>query len=275
MTIQTVLVTGPTRSAQAYVEAAEKAGWRAKRWDLLTIEGTGLRLDQHVDGLPDCIAVTSSNALPALEDAQTRIPELVTALFACVGTRTAERARSLGFQLAFEPARDAADLAETLLQRLDPASAVLWPRGSLAVELGLLLANAGHRVTDPIVYEARPTNTPPPDGAFEADAVLLTSPSAVAAYVARRPEQPGRSGYLGRGHEDGRESVQPPAARTVIAIGATTTRAIQAHPGLFDAILTLEKAAPEAFAKLLKTLGAEGSGLDASRNTPPSEDAAG
>lgn len=229
----TVLVTGPVQRIEEYVAAAEEAGWRAAAWPLIEIEPTDVDIVGLIDGLPDLVCVTSGHALDALERTLERLPELRTVPLACVGTKTGGAARRLGFELASEPADDAESLAAALLESFDEhgsSKTFLWPRGSLSHGLGEALAQAGHTVLDPVVYEPRNTEGAPPVPVDSVRAVLLASPSAARALRGRELDW---------------------GATAAIAIGRTTAGSLGDHPELFDAILTLERPAPEAFAATL------------------------
>ena len=69
MTAPTVLLTGPIGNETRWLAAAREAGWNAVSFPLLEIHDLDANLVDRVDGLPDWIAVTSSNALGALERA--------------------------------------------------------------------------------------------------------------------------------------------------------------------------------------------------------------
>ncbi|MFT5048685.1 MAG: uroporphyrinogen-III synthase [Chlamydiales bacterium] len=233
---RTVLVTGPAHDLQGWVSAAESAGWRGLPRPLIKIHPTDVDLVALIDGLPDWICVTSSNALDSLERASRRMPELLTASFSCVGSRTQERARALGFKPALPASPDANTLALSLIDTLSPASRVLWPRGSLSSWLGDELKRAGHSLLAPVVYETRPlTGAATLDGVESARAILLASPSAVRAYADRV-----RAGGS--------------ATPLTLAIGQTTALALDEHASMFENVRVLEHPTTTAFAALLRAL---------------------
>ncbi len=224
-----VLVTGPIGRAEAYADAARAAGFDALVCELLVIRPRAL------DGavLPatvDLVCATSKHALHALANVP-RVPA------AAVGEETAERLRELGFALALPAARDAAELALALAAHLGshrPPATVFWPRGALSDALARDLRARGIAVVDPIVYE---TVAVPDVVLPEVELVFLASPSAVRAFAALAPGGTGAGAPIG------------------IAVGATTTAAMRGADARFAAILTLERPAPDALARVLRQLG--------------------
>lgn len=220
-----LLLTGPVQGREDYADAARAAGWDVVEHPLIEVRCLDLDPDLLSVFPPHWVAITSSNALPALTALRASFEGVP---FACVGESTAGRLRQLGFEVALGPARDAAELAERLVAAVDPdrrpGTRVLWPRGSLAVELGERAQKAGFRVVDAVVYETRPSpsNEPLP----RADAVFLASPSAVRRYM-----------ELVRLVDDD--------APVGIAIGATTLRAMSQRAGdRFGKLVQLEAPAP-------------------------------
>lgn len=234
-----ILVTGPVQSLEDYAAAARESDWEAVELPLLEIRPRELDPAdlpaELLTGAPDLICITSSNALDALATLAERWPGVRCAV---VGEATAARVAQAGFELAGEPAPGAAQLAERLVAELPAGAHVLWPRGSLAHDLGATLRAAGLCVTDPVVYATlpRPVDGPVP----AADAVLFASPSAVRRWL--ELEQANES------EEDG----SPP---TAIAIGPTTLDAIHALPeGTFPAVLSLLEPSPAALRSCLESL---------------------
>lgn len=230
-----LLLTGPVNGREPYADAAREAGWESVDWPLLEVHSRDL--DPHLIELdpPDWVAVTSSNALPAL--AAMRVT-LGTVSFACVGERTAERLRQLGFELGLEPAKDADELVQRFLGALAPtaraAVRVLWPRGSISNDFGAQLNAGGIGVLAPIAYETRPCAHEGP--LPTTDAVFLASPSAVRRYV-----------ELVRFIDAG--------GPRAVAIGKTTLDAIGKYaPDHFRASSALPRAEPAALASCLREL---------------------
>ena len=231
--MQRILITGPIDGTERYAEAARSAGWQALEQSLLAIR----HLDPDPERLgappPSWVAVTSSNALPAL--AGLRV-ELAGASFACVGERTTQRVAQLGFRVAVGPARDAAALAEDLARAMVPGerARVLWLRGSLSSELAERARSLGVEVAEAVVYETVELAELPPLPAV--DAVFFASPSAVRRYT-----------ELVR-FVDGR-------APRAVAIGATTLRALEERAGdHFAAIDGLAAPRPDSLQSLLERL---------------------
>jgi len=235
-TARTVIVTGPVHDLDPWVGAAESVGWTALARPLLEIQATGIDIVDLIDGLPDWICITSTSALAALDHAVQRMPELLTARFSCVGERTQERAKALGFKPALPASRDANAMAALLIDSLDGAARVLWPHGSRSSWLGDELESAGHSVLAPIVYQTQPVNDHEAlAGSGSAHAILLASPSGVRAYV---------------------DKIQAGVAPipVILAIGQTTARALDEHASMFENVRVLGKPTPASFAALLGEL---------------------
>lgn len=217
-----ILITGPLSNLDAYALAAVRAGWEPVVFPLLEIRHNRLCPWREPLRSPDWICITSQNAVPPLEVERERLAGVPCA---AVGARSAEALRTLGFQVAIEGARTAKELLSRLLDRLVLPSLVLWPRGSRSDELARGLREAGADVHDPVVYETIERA----DGASlpQAEAILLSSPSAVSAYARRV-----------HGGE--------PASGSAIAIGPTTLGALTTGDGpAFLRTEMLEEATPE------------------------------
>jgi len=227
-----VLVTGPVTRIDPWVEAATEAGWRATAYPLVQIEAAGGDLVEHIDGLPDWVAITSSNALPILERTARIVPELLTVRTVVVGDITADKARAIGFKIALTPAPRATELANTLLEHAAAEERVLWPRGSASDELAERLRAERMRVADPIVYETVPIvrEAAPP----HADAIFFASPSAVDSWRALSANE------------------QPAVA---IAIGSTTLSALKDDSAAaFSTTLSLPDPRPTDLSAMLRAL---------------------
>ena len=184
--VWTVLVTGPVSGMDRWCAAASEAGWNAVPYPLLEVRTVeGVEVIAPDSPLPDWIAITSSNALPALAQALAARPDLAGVRFVAVGQATAEEAVSLGLPEPMIPApgaQDAQGLARTLTSNAARGDLVLWPRGDRAQELGNTLRASGLEVQDPVVYrtEMLPMSAEPP----HTDVVFFASPSAVEAWNA-------------------------------------------------------------------------------------------
>ncbi|MEL6479721.1 MAG: uroporphyrinogen-III synthase, partial [Pseudomonadota bacterium] len=78
----------------------------------------------------------------------------------CVGDRTAEVARGLGFGLCLSASGRSADLIQ--LARQSGLRRFIYPRGrDVSVDLAQALEAAGHRVHQAVVYAAVPAGPPP------------------------------------------------------------------------------------------------------------------
>ena len=227
-----VLVTGPVAGLEAWVAAAGEAGWRATSFPLVEISATDAGALDAGAPVPDWIAVTSANALPALAQSVLAHPELREVPLCCVGEASARRAAELGLPEARVPApgaQDAEGLAATLIAHAAPGARVLWPRGDRAALLGELLAAAGLIVDAPAVYRTVlvELDQEPP----EADAVFFASPSAVRAWRAE-------------------ERAAAPAA---IAIGWTTYDVLDLVAHRFSMVLPLATPSIASFQECLRS----------------------
>lgn len=227
-----VLITGPASGLERWAKAAEQVGWRAETLPLVTIEETGNEVLSADADLPDWVAITSANALPALARAALARPALSQQPLVCVGQATAERAMELGLpepRLPAPGAQNAAGLAATLLEHATPGERVLWPRGDRSRDFGQRLEQAGLLVQDPVVYHTTllPLEREPPS----TDAVFFASPSAVCAWRAE-------------------ERTALPAA---IAMGWTTYDALEPLAERFSMILPLATPSLASFQDCLQS----------------------
>lgn len=177
-----VLITGPLRGRPGWIEAAATAGWEAHEYPLLQVvpKNPGAWPAQS----PDWIAITSSSAIPALEAAAARDPELKAVPLAVVGEASAERLYQAGWTPRIVPpagASHAHGLADAIIAEAPPGARIAWPHAARATELGELLMEAGFEVEAPVVYDVEPVQHegPPP----RTDAVFFASPSAVQAWL--------------------------------------------------------------------------------------------
>jgi uroporphyrinogen-III synthase len=135
------------------------------------------------------VAFTSKRAPRALRRAAPDlIPELATKPAAAVGPATADAARRDGFDVQLVGDGGGEALASALAPRLRPGDAVLHPCGrERRDEFAAALERAGARVVPFVVYamDEVPANEAPPLPEEPPSAVVLTSPRAVRAYVAR------------------------------------------------------------------------------------------
>jgi uroporphyrinogen-III synthase len=226
-TTPTVLLTGPVDRLPEWADAVRAIDWEPFEWPLVQIVPRTVDLVEVIDGLPGHIAITSHHALDALDHATRNLPELLTVPLGVVGARTAEAAERVGFKITPDPAENAKELARAIIVESAPGTQVLWPRGSLAHEFGVLLEDAGLEVTNPVVYDTEPVaheGAPPP-----VDVVFFASPSAVRAFAAG---------------ENWASTARP------VAIGATTLAALIEHGA--DSASALPEPTPEALVERLR-----------------------
>jgi uroporphyrinogen-III synthase len=229
-----VLVTGPVERIADWSSAAQRAGWEPIEFPLLEIARCPVDISALFGSVArfDWICVTSSNAIPFVEEALASRPELFDAALAVVGESSAGRLMEIGMAPSIEPAASAAELFEALKTQVTAETTLLWPRGNLSDALARELRSVGCTVADPIVYETRALER---RVAPKCDAVFFASPSAVRAW-----------------HEGVPSSHEP---RLAIAIGPTTLDALYAETDArFDRLQSLSAATPDAFAHALAHL---------------------
>ncbi|MBY8977343.1 uroporphyrinogen-III synthase [Rhodobacteraceae bacterium NNCM2] len=148
-----VLLTRPLADSRRLAEALEDDGIDCLIWPL-----TEIRPVEPEEGFPlgvRGLLVTSAHGIRAFAalDKRRDLPVL------CVGDRTAEVARGLGFGMVLSANGDAEALA-----RLAPGTGIrhfLYPRGrETAHDLTAMLAPGGQKVTEAVVYEAAPAGPP-------------------------------------------------------------------------------------------------------------------
>lgn len=149
-----VLLTRPLAESRALAERLADDGIDSEIWPLTAIRPTmeSVRLPPTVDGL----LVTSAHGIRALASLSPRrdLPAL------CVGKRTAEVARGLGFSGAIAAGGDAQALAA--LAAGSGLRHFFHARGKdTAADLPALLRAGRQRVTEAVVYSAEETGPPP------------------------------------------------------------------------------------------------------------------
>ena len=165
-----ILLTRPEADSREVAEELAGIGLSSRTWPLTRIERVPGPADppEGTDGL----VFTSGNAVRAfaVTCAGRELPAL------CVGARTAELARGLGFA----DVRSADGDAEAL-SRLAAGSGLrqlFHPRGrDSRADLAALLSPAGARVADKVLYAAEPTGPPPPEiaAAFAAGEIRVVT----------------------------------------------------------------------------------------------------
>lgn len=179
----TVLVTRPEPGATATATALAAEGHTPILSPCLRIETVPLSLRR----LPDAIAITSSQALPALAAAADEAARGVP-VFA-VGDATAARARDAGFADVTSAAGTAKDLAALIAARMTPGSHVLLAVGARrSLDLARHLRGAGLVVIRRIAYRTDPAESlsGPALAALREgsiDRILLFSPASAASFA--------------------------------------------------------------------------------------------
>ncbi|MEM1275260.1 MAG: uroporphyrinogen-III synthase [Pseudomonadota bacterium] len=178
MSLGPILLTRPLADSKRLAALLEEDGIESLIWPLTRIEPVALSdpLPKGIDGL----LITSGHGIRAFAslDARRDLPVF------CVGQRTAEIARSLGFAMVLNAEGDGAALARFAAGA--PCRHFFYPRGrEVSHDLARLLAPGGKRVTDRVVYEALATGAPaaPVEAAFATGAF-----SAVTLWSARNAE---------------------------------------------------------------------------------------
>lgn len=170
-----VLLTRPLDDSRRIAGMLEADGIDSLIWPLTEIRPVApdSTIPLGIGGL----LITSAHGIRAFAalDKRRDVPVL------CVGTRTADVARSLGFALVLSADGDGEALA-----RLAPGTGIrhfLYPRGrETSHDLAAMLARGGQRVSDMILYEA--TQTGPPAAPIRS-ALLSGRVSAVTLWSAR------------------------------------------------------------------------------------------
>jgi uroporphyrinogen-III synthase len=172
-----VLVTRPTEQAFRTVKRVLALGHQPVLAPVLEIVPTGAAIP---DGVFDFVIATSAQAFAGW----TPLPALREVPIACVGEKTAEAARMLGFTVEITAPR-ANILAERLTVGNGPKSVLYLAGRERKPLLEDCLRAAGWRLDIAETYEARPVAVWPPEVATslnrgEIDAVLHYSPRSAA-----------------------------------------------------------------------------------------------
>src|SRR5918994_3611027 len=175
-----VLITRPQADAEALARTLEALGHDVLIEPLLTIEQ--LAVEPALEGV-QAIALTSANAVPALNEACMALP-----LFA-VGDATAAAARRAGHAEVEQSDGDAASLARLIAATCTPALGPILHLAGTEVRPSLAegLSEAGFEVVRQAVYraDAAPRLSPTAEAALRAgvDAVLLFSPRTARIFA--------------------------------------------------------------------------------------------
>lgn len=177
-----VLLTRPRGQAEATARRLAAIGHEALVAPLTTI---AISDAPPPEGPFDAVLLTSANALPALSRVRDRF---VGAPILAVGTRTAEAARSAGFDGVADAGGDARALVDLVTALLPGGGRLLHATGrDRKAEPARSLAARGYEVSTWECYEARAVLKLPPEaaealGAGRVDAVLHYSRRSAASF---------------------------------------------------------------------------------------------
>jgi len=228
-------LTGPAtlRAATKWIEAVEAtATWTPIHCPLVRVVGQRIE-PARVAVLPAMVAVTSQNAIPALERLWEERTDVREAPHAAVGLSTARSLREKGVDPVIVGGKDesgSASLASAIVSATQPGERILWPRGGLASDLREHLVVAGRLVDDPLAY--RTERVPEVILPEDLDAAFFASPSAAQAWL-RKGDAP---------------------RVTAIAIGATTQAELATYYSRFQRLIRLPRPSPDALVSALATL---------------------
>ncbi|MEM8790461.1 MAG: uroporphyrinogen-III synthase [Pseudomonadota bacterium] len=154
MTRGLVLLTRPLADSKRVAEIMEADGIPSLIWPLMRI--TPVEIQNPIPPGIDGLLITSAHGIRAFASLNQRrdLPVL------CVGGRTAEIARGLGFGMVLSAEGDAEALAR--LANGTPCRHFFYPRGrDVSHDLETMLKPSGKRVSEQVVYAAVPAGDPP------------------------------------------------------------------------------------------------------------------
>lgn len=230
-----VVLTGPAseRAAKRWIDAVHTVpGWTPLHFPLVRIVGHAIDA-RRVRVVPNMVAVTSQNALPALKRLWEERSDVREAPHAAIGVATARAMRALGVDpVIVGEAGDegAVELAKLIARRTDDGQTILWPRGDRATELREQLVLAGRLVDDPIAYRTEDVEGSVLPG--RVNAAFFASPSAVQVWL-RTPDAP---------------------RVAAIAIGQTTHAELAPEYARFTRIMRLARPTPKSLGDTLQQL---------------------
>ena len=145
-----VLITRPEDAARSLKRDLEAKGYATLVEPLLTIEPLGPMVAPSDD--LQALALTSANAVPALNEEARRLPVFT------VGKATAEAARAAGCARVVAGDGDAAELAALITERCRPENGAILHLSGEVVREGLreILSDRGFEVRREVVYRALP-----------------------------------------------------------------------------------------------------------------------
>jgi len=184
-----LVFTGPgtARAAAPWRAAAERRGWRTELRPITRTVPVEIAAGAVDRAPPAWVAVTSPNALPALQRLWQGRPELRLVPHAALGAALGKRLAEAGVEPALVAAgsgiADASALATEIVAASTTGDRVLWPRGERAEDLRDALVGAGRYVQAPIAYRSeRSAEFRPPEAAA---AVFFASPESAGAWLER------------------------------------------------------------------------------------------
>lgn len=146
-----VLVTRPLHDAQRTASLLTARGYEAVIDPVLAVEPVAFDLPDAIDA----VTITSANVFRAVPQ-RSLAPLFALPLFA-VGAHSAAAARAFGFQDTHAAGGDAHSLARLLIDRLPPATRLLYLAGAeRAQDLAALVRSAGIEVETRVAYRAVP-----------------------------------------------------------------------------------------------------------------------
>jgi uroporphyrinogen-III synthase len=149
----TVLITRPETPALALASLLQARGYETAIEPLLTIVSTNIPRPQDKT---DLVMITSGNACGALEQHLGLIDDLFAQPCYCVGPRTAEKVRALGFQNVISTTSDGAELAHFILRQEKPSSVLHICGQAIESKAATELQKEGWRLIGWPVYAATP-----------------------------------------------------------------------------------------------------------------------
>lgn len=198
-----VLLTRPLEDSRRVADLLEPDGIDSLIWPLTRVEPVAAK-KPLVDRV-DALVVTSQHGIRGFA---AQSPERLCVVF-CVGARTAETARALGFPACFSSDGTAEDLIR--LVKSSGMRRLVYPRGEdVSTDLAGSLRQAGIAVDERILYRAAPSGPPP---APVASALRRGALDIVTIWSAR-------NGALLAGHLAEHGDNMPVGATTLVGISA-------------------------------------------------------
>ena len=233
-----LVFTGPgtARAAAPWRAAAERRGWRTELLPITRTVPVEVPPGAVDRAPPAWVAVTSPNAVPALQRLWQSRPELRfvphAVLGRALGARIAEAGLTPQLVANGDGIADAITLATAIVEASITGDRVLWLRGERAEDLRDALVQAGRYVQAPIAYRSELNQEfSPPEAAT---AVFFASPESAAAWL-------------------GRTDVP---RTTAIAIGPSTHAELAPEYARFVRVLRLARPRPDELERVLVDLQA-------------------